>query len=350
MGKTRNHYFDNAKVILIFLVVFGHFIRSFIENDPYVLALYKTLYTFHMPAFIIVSGFFAKGFYKKGYIPKLFKKLILPYLLFQIIYSVYYYFLYNKRNLTIDIYDPQWSMWFLLSLFCWNILLYIFVRKWKFSQNKALFIAFAIGIAIGFVDSVSNYLSLSRTFVFFPLFLLGYYLKEDHFSRLGTAKVRMAAVLIPATVFVFMLLVPEFSDKWLLGSKSYEQLGGKDLFSPIARSMVYLLNIAMSFSFFSFVPKSRHFFTKWGASTLYVYLIHGFFIKFFRESPYEDFLPPTQSILLLVAASFFLTVLLSSRPLTSLTQPLIELKTNKLVELLKDLKNSKKKYTEHMKY
>jgi fucose 4-O-acetylase-like acetyltransferase len=350
MNKTRNYYFDNAKVILIFLVVFGHFIKSFIENDPYVLALYKTLYTFHMPAFIIVSGFFAKGFYKKGYIPKLFKKLILPYLLFQVIYSVYYYFLYNKNSLTIDLYNPQWSLWFLLSLFCWNILLYLFIRKWKLSKTKALFIAFAVGISVGFIDNVSNYLSLSRTFVFFPLFLLGYYLKKEHFTKLRTNKGRIAAAVIPAAVFVFMFMVPEFSDKWLLHSKSYEQLGGKDILSAFERSGVYLLNIAMSFSFFAFVPKSRHFFTKWGASTLYVYLIHGFFIKLFRESPYPDLLPPIQSIMLLIAASFILTVLLSSRPLTSLTQPLIELKTSRLTELLKDLKNYRKKYTENVKY
>ncbi|TYS15771.1 acyltransferase family protein [Rossellomorea vietnamensis] len=350
MKTTRNYYFDNAKVILIFLVVFGHFIRSFIENDPYVLALYKTLYTFHMPAFIIVSGFFAKGFYKKGYIPKLFKKLIMPYLLFQVIYSIYYYFLYNRNSLTIDIYDPQWSLWFLLSLFCWNILLYLFVRKWNLTRNNALFIAFAVGIAIGFIDSISNYLSLSRTFVLFPLFLLGYYLKKEHFTMLRSNRVRIASAVIPAAVFIFMISVPEFSDKWLLGSKSYEQLGGKDIFSPLSRSGVYLLNIIMAFSFFSFVPKSRHFFTKWGASTLYVYLIHGFFVKFFRESPYTDLLPPIQSIFLLTAASFILTILLSSRPLTSLTQPLIELKTSKLSRLLNDLKNNKKKYTEDMKY
>ncbi|MGM0844372.1 MAG: acyltransferase family protein [Bacillota bacterium] len=350
MQTSRDYYFDNAKVILIFLVVFGHFIRSFIENDPYVLALYKTLYTFHMPAFIIVSGFFAKGFYKKGYIPKLFKKLILPYLLFQIIYSIYYFFLYNRNSLTIDIYNPQWSLWFLLSLFCWNILLYLFVRKWKFSRNNALVIAFAVGIAIGFIDNVSNFLSLSRTFVFFPLFLLGYFLKKEHFSMLQKNKFRIASAVIPAVVFIFMFFVPEFSDKWLLGSKSYEQLGGKDIFSPFARSGVYLLNLIMAFSFFSFVPKSRHFFTKWGASTLYVYLIHGFFVKFFRESHYTDLLPPVQSIIFLVVASFILTVLLSSRPLTSLTQPLIELKTSKLHHFLKDLKNYKKKYTEDMKY
>ncbi|WP_456271749.1 acyltransferase family protein [Bacillus sp. AK031] len=350
MQKKRDFYFDNAKVILIFLVVFGHFIRSFIENDPYILSIYKTLYTFHMPAFIIVSGYFAKGFHKKGYISKLFKKLILPYMLFQIIYSVYYFFLYKSSTFRLDFYDPHWSLWFLPSLFCWNVLLYLFVSRWKLTQKRALFLAASIGIAIGFADSVSNYLSLSRTFVFFPLFLLGFYLKQDHFYRLKTAKAKAAAAVIPAAVFLFMLAVPEFSDKWLLGSKSYEQLGGKDILSPFARTAVYLLNISMAFSFFAFVPKHRTFFTKWGANTLYVYLIHGFVIKFFRASSFPDLLPPIQSIILLGFASLVLTVILSSKPLTSFAQPLIELKTSKLRNMFNQMRSNRKKLTEQTKF
>ena len=52
-----------------------------------------------MPAFILVSGFFAKGFYQKGYISKITKKLILPYLIFQLIYSIYYYFLNGQSKI-----------------------------------------------------------------------------------------------------------------------------------------------------------------------------------------------------------------------------------------------------------
>ena len=60
--KQREYFFDNAKFILIFLVVFGHFLRSFIEESEIIYSLYKVIYTFHMPAFILISGFFAKGF------------------------------------------------------------------------------------------------------------------------------------------------------------------------------------------------------------------------------------------------------------------------------------------------
>src|SRR5690606_8207293 len=106
----RDYYFDNAKFILIFLVVFGHLIQSYIDSNSFFSALYKLLYTFHMPAFILVSGYFAKGIYEKGYIFKIIKKLIIPYLIFQVIYSIFYYVLYSKSMLTIDFLNPHWSL------------------------------------------------------------------------------------------------------------------------------------------------------------------------------------------------------------------------------------------------
>src|SRR5699024_10159259 len=126
----RNAYFDNAKVILIFLVVFGHLIQPFISASselntlylciytfhmpafiffvlfmfghfiqPFISAslelntLYLWIYTFHMPAFIFLAGFFAKGSGNKEYIINLAKKLLIPYILFQLLYTGYYFFI-----------------------------------------------------------------------------------------------------------------------------------------------------------------------------------------------------------------------------------------------------------------
>lgn len=66
----RESYFDNAKFILIFLVVFGHFLQTFIADYAGVRVLYIYIYTFHMPAFVLISGFFAKSFGKPGYLKK----------------------------------------------------------------------------------------------------------------------------------------------------------------------------------------------------------------------------------------------------------------------------------------
>ncbi|EAH1852013.1 acyltransferase, partial [Listeria monocytogenes] len=49
----RESYFDNAKFILIFLVVFGHFLQTFIADYAGVRVLYIYIYTFHMPAFVL---------------------------------------------------------------------------------------------------------------------------------------------------------------------------------------------------------------------------------------------------------------------------------------------------------
>lgn len=45
--------------MLIFLVVFGHMISTFADT-PEVDVIYKIIFSFHMPAFIFVSGYFAK--------------------------------------------------------------------------------------------------------------------------------------------------------------------------------------------------------------------------------------------------------------------------------------------------
>ena len=58
-APTRHYGYDNMKGILVFLVVFGHFL----ELCPATLQkniLYLVIYSFHMPAFLFFSGFFAK--------------------------------------------------------------------------------------------------------------------------------------------------------------------------------------------------------------------------------------------------------------------------------------------------
>ena len=45
----------------------------------------------------------------------------------------------------------------------------------------------------------------------------------------------------------------------------------------------------MVLSFMSFVPRKQYFFTQLGKNTLYVYLLHGFFIKTFRKSEIQNY-------------------------------------------------------------
>lgn len=344
--KQREYFFDNAKFILIFLVVFGHFLRSFIEESEIIYALYKVIYTFHMPAFILISGFFAKGFRKQGYILKMAKKLILPYLLFQTIYSLFYYFLYHQQEFTLDPLVPHWSLWFLISLFFWNVMLYLFAR---FNSIYSITIALIIALTVGYIDSISSFLSLSRTFVFFPLFLLGYYLKKEHFYQLLSLKIKISSLIVSLLVFILFYLFPNLDYEWLLGSKTYAEMDVQPVVAMFIRFSLYFLSLIMMASFFALVPKQQYFFTNLGRNSLYVYLLHGFIIRHFRVSDVKNYFTNLESILLLAAISLLITLVLSSKAVTSFTQPFIELEVSNTKKLLKRLQVYLKFYWRKLK-
>ncbi|MFC0270464.1 acyltransferase family protein [Metabacillus herbersteinensis] len=331
--KNRDSYFDNAKFLLILLVVFGHVSRSFIDDNAFMMNVYKFVYTFHMPAFILVSGYFAKGFKKKGYVSKISKKLILPYLIFQGIYSVYYYLVESNSTIVLDPLDPHWSLWFLISLFFWNLLLVPFT---KLPTKWALLAAFAVGIAVGYVDFVSNYLSLSRTFVFFPLFLIGFYLDRSHFRALTTVPGRTISISLLLITFLAYFQL-DFNYEWLFGSKSFSKLGEVTLLSPFVRMGFYTLTLLTSFSFLALVPNKTYFFTHWGTRTFYVYLLHGFIIQAFRKSEVLEWMKDYQSLTLLIMLSILLTFILSTNIVKTIAQPIIELRATNLKQSYKAL-------------
>lgn len=232
--KVRDSYFDNAKFLLIILVVFGHLIRSYIEDNELMMQVYKLIYTFHMPAFILISGYFAKGFQKPGYLKNLVKKLILPYFIFQGIYTVFFYYIKNESSLDLNLLDPNWSLWFLLSLFYWNALLFI-LSKWNWKSVMGM--SLLLGILAGYADFLTNFLSLARTFVFLPVFLLGFYMKRSYFEMLASKSGRLISAGILLGTFILYHFVP-FDFKWLHGSLSYSQVGANGPAGGFIRGIV----------------------------------------------------------------------------------------------------------------
>ena len=56
-GRLRS--FDILKLFTIFLVLWGHCIQYFLSSEPIDEPLYRTIYSFHMPLFMMISGYFA---------------------------------------------------------------------------------------------------------------------------------------------------------------------------------------------------------------------------------------------------------------------------------------------------
>ncbi|MBY7144792.1 acyltransferase family protein [Virgibacillus sp. NKC19-3] len=314
----RNPFFDNARIFLIFLVVFGHMIQPFIDESRGINTLYTWIYTFHMPAFILLAGFFAKGLGNKDYIIQLAKKLIMPYIIFQLLYTGYYFFI-GKADWQSTLFYPQWALWFLISLFCWHMLLYWFK---KIPAGLSVMIAVQLGLIVGYFGDIGHTFSLSRTFVFFPFFLIGYFITEKQIMQVKQKGVKIASVFIMATLAVAVYYLPAINTDWLLGSTSYADLG-LPVYGGLARLGVYMIATLMVISILSWVPRSKMWFTPIGSRTLYVYLLHGFFIQFFREADVFK-ISNALDVIGLGIISAVLVLVLSSKPILGITQPLME--------------------------
>ncbi|MFD1064579.1 acyltransferase family protein [Oceanobacillus locisalsi] len=315
----RNAFFDNAKVFLIFLVVFGHLIQPFISDSKSTEAIYIWIYTFHMPAFILLAGFFAKGSGNKKYIWNLMKKLIIPYFIFQTLYTIYYFFI-GKADWQTGVFYPQWSLWFLFSLFSWHILLVLFK---KIPAGWSITLSIFIGIIVGYFGEIGHSFSLSRTFVFFPFFLIGYWLTVNQVMLVKTRKVKLASIAVMVTMFALIYVFPVIDTGWLLASKSYSSLGVES-FGGLVRLFVYVIAAVMTVSILAWIPKrNMGWITKLGTRTLYVYLLHGFIIQFLREF---DLLAVNHwfDVVGIAGLAALIVVMLSSKPVLTISQPFIE--------------------------
>ena len=79
--KTREYQYDNLRFLLIALVVLGHLLEIAGEF-PHRELLYALIYSFHMPAFLFLSGMFARFDRIKWIFG-----MAMPYLVFQWLYT-----------------------------------------------------------------------------------------------------------------------------------------------------------------------------------------------------------------------------------------------------------------------
>ena len=82
--KERNIFWDNFKGILIFLVVFAHFLYAYRSlSSSFASHLVNFIYFFHMPAFVFTTGYFSRS--ENSNKPKAYLKLLVYYMIFNTI-------------------------------------------------------------------------------------------------------------------------------------------------------------------------------------------------------------------------------------------------------------------------
>lgn len=184
----RNYYIDYLKGILIFLVVLGHF-TSWTNSSDF---LFKYIYSFHMPFFILISGYlFSKSIEKKSIeiVKKQFKRLIVPHLSFNIImlipiflfWNIYNYYITKEGmgHITIkSIYNYMTMFWYLWCIFfCSIIINIVFKSKIIKSKNNGLLFTALILFILQFIIPIKIVLinqQVSNQFIFFAIGVILY--------------------------------------------------------------------------------------------------------------------------------------------------------------------------------
>lgn len=285
--KVRMSYFDNAKFLLIFFVVLGHLLQSFISESYAVYEIYTFIYSFHMPAFILISGYFSKSFNKNplNKIRNQFWNLIIPYLFFQWLYACYYYFIGVKNQLNFQIYLPQWSLWFLIALFFWYLSLFIF------SKMPAVWgIPFSLFISLlsGYFSFLGKEFSLQRIFSFLPFFIVGYYFSPKWMNWFFNWKYRYFFSFGFLSNYLIIHKLGRIENQAFLASKPYEDFMEYPEQGILLRMLTLVLAFVGITSFFSLVPNVQRFYTHLGKYTVTAYLLQGFIIRFLREKWLDD--------------------------------------------------------------
>lgn len=254
MIKLRSAYYCNLKLLLLFLVIYGHAIEPTISKDPMLLGLYRLIYLFHMPLFAFVSGLFVKN--AAGCLRQI-RRLLPLYLLCQSIAVG----LGQARWHT-----PWWILWYLLSLCCW-LALSALLLKWKRGGWWILALAVAAGCLAGRIRWVGRPWSLSRTIVFFPYFWLG--------------------VLLPPEFPWHRFRLPSLPALGLIGvTFPVATLYHAGPCAPLTRLACYGCAAALSLLVLSWCPARRFPWTKAGADTLPAYLLHGPLLRLLPGIPH----------------------------------------------------------------
>lgn len=325
--KDRDYFFDNARAILIFLVVFGHLLQPYTSEDKNLSALYLVIYSFHMPTFLFISGYFAKNLDKPYYLENIAKKLLLPYFLFFAFYSVYYFLTGKSDSLQLDPFNPVFALWFLLTLFFFHVVLVI-VRR--YNPWIVLTISIVFSVFAGYSANIDEYMSISRTIVFFPIFYLGHLFTKNQSMVLRSKKWVPISILVFILYFVGYYLHPINSD-WLLGSTPYTSLeqNAEDVYSPLKRLLLYVVILVSMFAFLNLTSQKLRFYTYIGSRTMYVYLLHGLIIGIIRGFELYPFKSPISvfTYLFLFITSGIIVYILSNRWICKWTNPIINLKS-----------------------
>ena len=318
-NDSREYLFDNYKVLLILLVVIGHFIDPCCEQNPYLYELKWAIVAFHMPAFIFISGYFSKQIPS---IKKLIKSLVIPYFTYEIIYYLLYTIVLDKDT-GLYFARPKFTLWYLMALFVWRIAA-PFVRK--IPHHLALSVIG--GLLIGYTQ-LGNFLSIPRIVFFFPFFLAGLDFDSKKLEKYRTRAGYAGALTLICGFGIFL-----FTDKihrgmtWYIfyGRYSYADMEQGNLEGAVIRLICYAVSFLLVYVFMLVLPMQKRPYSYLGRRTMAIYIFHGLVYSCFKYgSTVLESIESNGESLALIAFCVGLVWVLSRKPFVALTNKVANL-------------------------
>lgn len=300
MTNERNkNIIDFMKGFAILLVVFGHSIQiNYIDFDD--VFLFKFIYSFHMPIFILISGYLAaKSLSTRGCnVEKcIFQKaffLLIPYFSWYFIGFILegtFSFLTIFENIKLLIKGVDRGLWFLYILFLLYCILYI---SSKFKYKYAVLIIFVLVIPM---NKMLGMHLLKWYLIFFVIGMALFDLKD------------FRIFLVWKNVVNFKIFKYGISILFIVNLFFWERVYLNDsLFINVYYLFAYQFLVAiLGMLFFYFICKFlfkiefiSSIFSLFGQNSLRIYILNFIFLSYLNE------LYPIQNYILLIIISFII--------------------------------------------
>lgn len=169
-GGQRIEYIDYLRCFGIIIMIMGHIGFSGIFD--------KWIHSFHMPLWFFISGYFCSKSQPIGnHIYKRLRTILVPYVLFALIYIVIYGIMSNDWQWMGIVYPNSrqvplnGALWFLLALFLSDTIAYIILKV--LPEKVAIACMLTIGI-IGSLSTTKLPFALDSALVGIGFYVLGY--------------------------------------------------------------------------------------------------------------------------------------------------------------------------------
>lgn len=216
MEIKREYKYDNIKFIMILCVVFAHLLEM--VNGGISDKIYIFIYTFHMPIFVYISGYFSKGNTKS------IVKFIYLYIIWQTIFYLFDVFIL-KMNIKYSLTLPNWTLWYIFAMIIWNLIIKFCGKHITANYLYSLIFSILISLLTGFFNRIGYEFSASRIITFFPYFLLGYANRNAGIKKIKIDKCKSWIICLSVAISLgyFIKNIDIIKKIWLYGSYSYDR-------------------------------------------------------------------------------------------------------------------------------